>query len=147
LLKAGFGNVKLLAGGLEAWKSARYDVVTGKLITKASYTPKPRAGEIALDEFIKYAAELPANVMIIDARSAGEAKAGMLKTARLIPAEELKDRLAEIPKDKLIVFYCNTGVIAEVAYNTLKGLGYTNVKFINAKVDFDKNGSYKILAN
>jgi rhodanese-related sulfurtransferase len=147
LLKAGFGNVKLLAGGLEAWKSTRYDVVTGKLITKASYTPKPRAGEIALDEFINYAAELPANVMVIDARSAGEAKAGMLKTARLIPAEELKDRLAEIPKDKLIVFYCNTGVIAEVAYNTLKGLGYTNVKFINAKVDFDKNGSYKILAN
>jgi len=82
--------------------------------------------------------------MIIDARSTGEAKAGILKTATLIPAEEIKDRLAEIPKDKLIVFYCNTGVIAEVAYNTLKGLGYSNVKFLNAKVSFAKDGSYKI---
>jgi rhodanese-related sulfurtransferase len=42
------------------------------------------------------------------------------------------------------VFYCNTGTIAEVAYNTLKDLGYANVKFVNAKLDFEKNGSYKI---
>ena len=144
LLKAGFGNVKLLTGGVEAWKSAKYEVVTGKLAVKVSYVPKPRPGEMALDEFKKYAAKPPANVMIIDARSAHEGHAGMLKTATLIPAEEIKDRLAEIPKDKMIVFYCNTGVIAEVAYNTLKGLGYTNVKFVNAKVDFDKNGGYKI---
>jgi rhodanese-related sulfurtransferase len=144
LLKAGFTNIKLLAGGFAAWQSAKFEVVAGKLATKASYTPKPRPGEIALDEFKKYTVEKPANVVIIDARSTGEAKAGMLKTAKLIPAEEIKDRLAEIPKDKLIVFYCNTGVIAEVAYNTLKSLGYTNVKFANAKVDFDKNGSYEI---
>ena len=59
-------------------------------------------------------------------------------------AEELKDRQAEIPKDKLIVFYCNTGVIAEVAYHTLRELGYSNVKFVNAKVTFDKNGTYTV---
>jgi rhodanese-related sulfurtransferase len=147
LLKAGFGNVKLLTGGFEAWQSAKYEVTTGKLATRVSYTPKPRPGEIALDEFKKYAAQLPANVMIIDARSTHEGHSGMLKTAKLIPAEEIKDRLAEIPKDKLVVFYCNTGVIAEVAYNTLKGLGYTNVKFVNAKVDFDKNGGYTISNN
>ena len=82
--------------------------------------------------------------MIIDARTTSEGKAGILKTAKLIPVEEIKDRLSEIPKDKLIVFYCNTGVIAEVAYNTLKELGYTNVKFANAKVEFEKNGGYKI---
>ncbi|HIJ97305.1 MAG TPA: hypothetical protein HPP94_16535 [Desulfuromonadales bacterium] len=82
--------------------------------------------------------------MIIDPRTASEAKAGMLKTAKLVPAEEIKERLSEIPKDKLIVFYCNTGVIAEVAYNMLKDLGYTNVKFINAKVKFDKDGGYSI---
>lgn len=144
LLKAGFSNVKLLTGGFGAWQSAKYEVAGGKLTTMVSYTPKPRQGEINLDEFKKYAAELPANVMIIDARSTAEGKLGMLKTARMIPAEEIKERLAEIPKDKLIVFYCNTGVIAEVAYNTLKGVGYTNVKFVNAKVNFDKNGSYKI---
>lgn len=144
LVKAGFKRVVILAGGFEAWQAAKFEVASGKLMAKATYTPKPRPGEIGLDEFKKYAAELPPNVMIIDPRTAAETKAGMLKGAKQIPAEELKDRLAEIPKDKLIVFYCNTGVIAEVAYNTLKDLGYTNVKFINAKVEFEKNGSYKI---
>jgi rhodanese-related sulfurtransferase len=144
LIKAGFKRVVLLSGGFEAWQSAKYDAASGKLTAKATYTPKPRPGEMNLDEFGKYAAELPPTVMIIDARTSTEGKAGMLKTAKLIPADEIKDRLAEIPKDKLIVFYCNTGTIAEVAYNTLKDLGYANVKFVNAKVDFEKNGSYKI---
>jgi rhodanese-related sulfurtransferase len=144
LLKAGYGNVKLLTGGFEAWKVAGFPVASGKLAVKAAYVPKPRPGEINLDEFKKYAAELPSNVMIIDARSINEGKAGMLKTAKLIPAEEIKDRLAEIPRDKLIVFYCNTGVIAEIAYHTLREMGYTNVKFVNATMVFEKNGSYKI---
>ena len=144
LVKAGFKRVVVLEGGFDAWQAAKYDVASGKLTAKATYVPKARPGEINLDEFKKYAAELPANVMIIDARTVAEGNAGTLKTAKLIPAEEIKDRLAEIPKDKLVVFYCNTGVIAEVAYNTLKGLGYSNVKFVNAKVGFEKNGSYKI---
>lgn len=144
LIKAGFKRVVVLAGGFEAWQAARYDVAGGKLTAEAVYVPKPRPGEINLDEFKKYAAELPPNVMIIDARTTSEGGGGMLKTAKMIPAEEIKDRLAEIPKDKLVVFYCNTGVIADVAYSTLKNIGYTNVKFVNAKVEFEKNGSYKI---
>lgn len=144
LVKAGFKKVVVLTGGFEAWQAAKYDVASGKLTAKATYVPKARPGEINLDEFKKYVSELPTNVMIIDARTVAEGNAGILKTAKLIPAEEIKDRLAEIPKEKLIVFYCNTGVIAEVAYNTLKGLGYANVKFVNAKVEFDKSGMYKI---
>ena len=144
LIKEGFKRVMVLTGGFEAWQSAKYDVASGNFAIKASYTPKLRPGEIRLDEFKKYAAELPANVMIVDARTAAESKAGMLAGAKQISAEDIKDRLAEIPKDKLVVFYCNTGVLAEVAYNTLKDFGYTNVKFLNAKLTFENNGSYKI---
>jgi rhodanese-related sulfurtransferase len=144
LLKAGYGKVVVVTGGYDAWKTAKFESVTGKLAAQATYVPKPRPGEINLDEFKKYAAELPANVMIIDVRNTDEGNSGMLKTARLIPAEEIKDRLADIPKDKLLVTHCSTGVRAEMAYHTLKQLGYTNVKFVNAKIDFEKNGSYKI---
>jgi len=144
LVKAGFKKVVVLNGGFEAWQTAKYDVASGKLATKASYTPKPRPGEINLDEFKKYADNLPENVMIIDVRNTDEGNSGMLKTAKLIPAEEIKDRLAEIPKDKLIVTLCSTGVRGEMAYHALKELGYTNVKFVNAKLEFQKNGSYKI---
>lgn len=144
LLKTGFKKVLVLTGGFNTWQMSKFDVATSKMATKASYTPKPRPGEIAIDEFKKYAAELPANVMIIDVRTLTEGKAGMLKTAKMIPGEEIKDHLAEIPKDKLVVLHCNTGVIAEVAYNSLKEQGYTNVKFFNGNVEFDKNGVYKI---
>lgn len=146
LVKAGFKRVVLLSGGFDAWQAAKYDVAGGSLAAKATYTPKPRPGEINLEEFKKYAAELPANVMIIDLRSAKEGKAGMLKSAKLIPAEEVKDRLAEIPRDKQVVLHCNTGTIAEVVYNSLKELGYSNIKYVNAKVDFEKDGNYKITA-
>ncbi len=144
LVKAGFNDVLVLSGGFSAWQDAGYDVASGKLSAKATYTPKPRPGEINLDEFKKYAAELPANVMIIDVRNPDEVKTGMLKTAKLIPAEEIRDRVAEIPKDKLIITQCTTGVRAEMAYHALRELGYTNVKFVNAKIEFEKNGTYKI---
>lgn len=144
LVKAGFKKVVVLNGGFEAWQAAKFDVASGKLAAKAAYAPKPRPGEINLDEFKKYAAELPANVMIIDVRNLDEGNAGMLKTAKLIPVDELKDRMAEIPKDKLVITQCSTGVRAEMAYHALKELGYTNVKFLNAKIDFEKSGKYTI---
>ena len=144
LVKAGYGKVLVVTGGFDAWQTAKFETVTGKLAAKAVYVPKPRPGEINLDEFKKYAAELPANVMIIDVRNTDEGNSGMLKTAKLIPAEEIKDRLAEIPKDKLLITHCSTGVRAEMAYHTLKQLGYTNVKFVNAKMEFEKGGAYKI---
>jgi rhodanese-related sulfurtransferase len=92
-------------------------------------------------------ADLPVNVMIIDVRTTGEAKSGMFKNAKLIPAEEISARLAEIPKDKFIVTLCSTGVRGEMAYHALKALGYTNVAFVNAKIDFEKDGTYKISQN
>ena len=144
LVNAGFKRVVVLDAGFNAWKALKYDLVIGKLATKVTYTPKPRPGEINIAEFEKYAANLPANVMIIDVRNPDEGNAGMLKNAKLIPAEEFNERQAEIPKDKLIVTLCSTGVRAEMAYHALKGLGYTNVKFVNAKTDFAKDGSYKM---
>jgi rhodanese-related sulfurtransferase len=147
LLKAGYGKVMVLTGGLDAWKSAGFEVASGTLTAKATYTPKPRPGELNLDVFKKYVAELPSNVMIVDVRTAGEAKSGMFKGAKLIPAEEIPERLAEIPKDKLIVTLCSTGVRGEMAYHALKALGYTNVAFVNAKIDFEKDGTYKISQN
>lgn len=144
LLKAGYGKVMVLAGGFDAWQAAKYEVSAGKLTAKASYVPKPRPGEISIDEFKKYAASLPANVVILDVRNAEEVKSGMIPSAKNISAEEIKEKAGEIPKDKLIVTQCSTGVRAEMAYHALKDLGYTNVKFLNAKIDFEKGGSYKI---
>lgn len=144
LLKAKYAKITILTGGFDGWKVASYDVATGKLPVKATYVPKPRPGEIALDEFKKIAAATPANVLIIDVRNADEVAAGMIKGAVNISAEELKENIAKIPKDKMIVTHCATGVRAEMAYHTLKELGFKDVKFLNANMEFQKNGGYKI---
>jgi rhodanese-related sulfurtransferase len=143
LITAGYTSVTVLTGGMDAWQAARYPVETGNLATNIVYVPKPRPGEIAIDDFKKIAADTPADTLILDVRNRDEGNAGMIKGAKLVPDEEILDRLSEMPKDKQIITHCSTGVRAEMAYHRLKEKGY-NVKFLNAKVEIDKDGNYKI---
>jgi rhodanese-related sulfurtransferase len=135
-----------MTGGMDAWKAAGYPVETGKPSTEIVYVPKPRQGEIAIEEFKKLAAAAPADILILDVRNNEEAGSGMIKGAKCIPDEEILDRLAEIPRDKKVVTHCSTGVRAEMAYHKLKEKGY-NVQFLNAKVDIDGNGGFTIEKN
>lgn len=144
LLKAGYGNVKVLTGGFDAWQKADYAVASGTPATKVVFVPAPRPGEIEVTEFRKYVAALPGNVIIVDVRLPEETKAGMLKTAKALPLIELRERASELPKDKLIILQCNTGTQAEMAYHTLKELGFGNVKYLNAKIKIEKDGKYEI---
>lgn len=144
LIKSGFGNVKVLTGGFEAWQATKYEVASGKPATRVVFVPSLRPGEIEVAEFKKYAASLPGNVMIVDVRPTEETNAGMLKNARALPLSDLRERVGELPKDKLVVLLCNTGTLAEMAYHTMKELGFSNVKYLNAKVTFAKNGKYEI---
>lgn len=45
--------------------------------------------------------------VLIDVRGEESYKAGHIKGARLIPANEIGSRLNELPKDKLIATYCS----------------------------------------
>jgi rhodanese-related sulfurtransferase len=143
LITAGYTSVTVLTGGMDAWQAAKYPVETGNLAANIVYVPKPRPGEIAIDDFKKIAANTPADTLVLDVRTRDEGNAGMIKGAKLVPDEEILDRLSDIPKDKQIITHCSTGVRAEMAYHRLKEKGY-NVKFLNAKVEIDKEGSYKI---
>ena len=51
LISAGYTSVTIVTGGMNAWKAAAYPVETGDLATNILYVPKPRAGEIAIDDF------------------------------------------------------------------------------------------------
>ncbi len=143
LIAAGYMPIDIVTGGLEAWKTAGYPVETGKLAVDIVYVAKPRPGEILIEDFKKIAANTPADTLILDVRNQDEGNAGMLKGAKLIPEEELLGRLAEVPKDKLIITHCSTGVRAEMAYHKLKEKGY-NVTFLNANVNFDDKGNFTI---
>jgi rhodanese-related sulfurtransferase len=146
LTSAGYENVLLVTGGLNAWKAAGFKVATGTPAQQVAYAPKPRAGSIPPDEFTKLATNTPPDVLVLDVRTADEAKYGMIKGALHIPDEEILARLAEIPKDKLIITHCSGGVRAEMAYHKLKEKGY-KVAFLNAEIDIGKDGRFNVVTN
>lgn len=143
LNKAGYKKTMVVTGGYDLWDNTNYPTKRGNLATEAVYVPKPRPGEISIDDFKKIAANAPADTLILDVRNQDEANAGMIKGAKLVPDEEIAGRLSEIPKDKKIVAHCATGVRAEMAYHKLKDKGY-NVKFLNATIAIDKEGNMTI---
>lgn len=65
----------------------------------------------------------------IDVRTAEEYNAGHIEGAALIPYEVIADNIAKITTDKAadIRVYCRSGRRSEVAKDTLKAMGYTNV--------------------
>ena len=67
----------------------------------------------------------------------------MLKGATHIPLDNLEASLAKLPGDREIIIYCENGIRAEMAYESLKEKGY-RVRFLNETVTFDKAGNYRI---
>ena len=147
LIKGGQQNVQVVSGGLLGWQAKGYAVESGvPALTKVTYAPKPRPGEITIDEFTKLAKAMPADVIILDVRNRDEANAGMIKGAVLIPEEELVARMGELPKGKRILIHCANGVRAEMAYHKLKEAGY-KADFLNAAIDINKQGAFQITTN
>ncbi len=139
----GYSNASILKGGIDAWVKEGYQLEKDRLKTEIAYVPKPRPGEIPVEEFKTIAETLPADKLILDVRDEDEAMQGMLKGAKNIPAQEITKRLEEIPKDKEIIIHCVTGVRAEMAYLTLKESGY-KARYLNANIKIDKDGKYEI---
>jgi rhodanese-related sulfurtransferase len=139
----GYKNVSVLSGGIGAWKKNGGKLEKGKLTTTVSYVPKPRPGEIAIEDFKALAEKIPSDKIIIDVRDKDEAMNGMIIGAINIPAGEIKDRLKELPKDKELITHCVTGLRAESAYDDLKEAGY-KVRFLNAIIQIDNDGKYEI---
>lgn len=65
--------------------------------------------------------------MILDIRTREEYESGHIDNAVNIPLDELRDRLSEVPKDKLIYVYCAVGLRGYTASRILMQRGYESV--------------------
>jgi len=139
----GFTNIAVLQGGFPEWQKVGGKVETGLMLTKIVYEPKPRPGEISVEEFKGIVEAKPSDKFILDVRDSEEAESGMLVGAKNIATQDVLRKLSEIPKDKEVIIHCTTGVRAELAYLTLKDAGY-KVRFLNAIIKVDPNGRYEI---
>lgn len=63
-------------------------------------------------------------LLILDVRQPDEFRAGHIAGAKLIPLNELQDRIAELPKDKEILCVCRSGSRSGAAVSQLNSSGY-----------------------
>ncbi len=64
------------------------------------------------------------NAVLLDVRTQKERDAGTIPGSLHIPLEELKARIAELPKNKQIIVFCRSGKRSYTAERLLKNAGY-----------------------
>lgn len=70
------------------------------------------------------------NLVIVDARSEERYEASHIKNAINIEWRQVLGRMDEIPKDKTVVLYCDSGLLSSKAHFALKLAGYENVRVL-----------------
>ncbi|KJR99166.1 MAG: hypothetical protein VR65_17230 [Desulfobulbaceae bacterium BRH_c16a] len=142
----GYKNITGFYGALAAWTNAGKQLQKGQALIATDDAPiawqrKLGTGEISISDFTK---SLQSDlIFVVDARTPAEYESGHFPNAVSIPLEQMKARLAEIPKDKFIVVHCKTGGRGEIGYKMLKDEGYS-VKFLNAECECSTSGQYEI---
>jgi len=71
-----------------------------------------------------HADALPAGACLLDVREPAECERGMIPGAVGIPLGQLRKRLAELPRDRLIVTYCAVGMRGYLAERILRANGF-----------------------
>ena len=69
-------------------------------------------------------------VLFVDARNRGQYEAGHIPGAVNIEWREILARRDEIPADRPVVLYCETGLLSSRAHFALRVAGYDNVKVL-----------------
>ncbi|MGQ9910740.1 MAG: rhodanese-like domain-containing protein [Candidatus Flexifilum sp.] len=141
----GYRDVRVLAGGYDAWVGAELPTTTEAFLPDAGTAPAVDADVLAaVDAYLSAlpqgfgmitAADLAVALvenppLLIDVRSDAELANGYLEGAQHIWINEFLARRAEWPADKTaeIVVYCQAGYRGAIAMVLMELLGYENVR-------------------
>lgn len=82
-------------------------------------------------------------VFIVDARDAAQFKREHIPGAVNIEWRQAVARRIELPKDRMVVMYCNSGSLSAQAVFALRLLGYDNVKVLQDGIEgWKKKGGF-----
>lgn len=97
-------------------------------------------GKISKESFLSLAKDTPNEVHWIDTRDPSEVNVdGTLAGAKVMNIKDLKKKIAELPADKPIIFFCSTGARAGEAYDLVKlKRPSLVVYFLDASAEFRK---------
>jgi len=84
-------------------------------------------GSISTEQLTSIEAE---NILFVDARNKGQYKEGHIPGAINIEWRQILARRDQIPKDRPVVLYCETGLLSSKAHFALRVAGWENVKVL-----------------
>ncbi len=130
LVRLGYDNIfGYLANGFTSWS------VSGEDIEIVDTWSVHKLKEHLKDE----------SIFLLDVREIGEFEDGYIEGAHHIYVGYLKNRLKEVPKDKYIVVYCDTGNRASIATSVLKMNGYKRVVNVLGSIKAWKRAGYPLV--
>ena len=160
LIKLGYTKVYVYKGGYPQWKKEKLPLMAivkeCKGEKKGPYKPKGKlvtingakvhlGGESAddgmIDQFwltpLVNKGKVPSNIQFVDVRKPSDFNDGHLANAINIPWDAKKEKLdyTKFPSDKLIVIYCNTGMMSTDARGSLSDDVAKNVLYFDANVN------------
>jgi hydroxyacylglutathione hydrolase len=107
------GATGYLDGGMLSWNIAGL--------------PTEHVAQLNPDE-LNYLLKSKSGMVFVDARSPQEFQAISIPSALNIPAPDMRQRHAALPKDKSIVIICGTGIRSSLAASILQRNGFKDVK-------------------
>jgi len=114
LARVGVENVAgYLAEGVSGWIKNGFEL---------DYIP-----QITAQDFIELREQEPARIAVLDVREAGEVTGGSIDQAAHIPLGQLKSRMDELDRDRLLVVYCRGGYRSSIATSVLRRAGFRDI--------------------
>jgi NADPH-dependent 2,4-dienoyl-CoA reductase/sulfur reductase-like enzyme/rhodanese-related sulfurtransferase len=81
-------------------------------------------GDLALAQWNEVASFNPSTTLLLDVRRPDERAKGFIPGSTHIPLDELRERLSELPRDRDIIAYCQSGLRSYIATRILKQHGF-----------------------
>jgi len=146
----GYNNIKVYAYGYPDWKKnstrafAMINPKEGGAVAAQAAEEMAYPGEIKKDELLQLLEAKPAGFLLVDVRPAEEFAKNHLPGAINILDETMAANIDKLQGAESVVFYCNTGSRAAVAYYAAEDAGFKKTRFLNKNVDFKADGQFEI---
>lgn len=145
--KLGYTNVRVYTAGYPDWikNGNPHEVTAAGAAGAAALVAGKESGTVTVASFERMFKEAPASMHLVDVREPHEFAAGTFKGAVNIPINTLEKRLAQLPADKTIVFFCGAGGRSGEAHDMVK-MYRPELKtvFLDATIQWTASGDYTI---
>lgn len=137
-IELGYKNVMVFSGGFPEWQELEQ--------SSKAMVVKPGLEKGTMDHafFRDTLQNHPESLFLVDVRDASEHAKGAVKGSVNIPVGSLEKRVAELPADKAVVFYCGAGARSGEAYYMIQDIkpALKNVYYLDGTMTIAPDGAF-----